>query len=244
MFLCKELTNVEKTVIESWSKYDPIHDASRPVNIAFFRDMMKRTACHEAAHLVTRMFTGLEASHVQLVSIIPDRKTNGRMRCERPFAERYLQHVPFQLQRSQGYCLLLEYLAGYGATMIMEGPECETLWDYLCDELAIDDEWYEEGTDLYRADRIAGILSRPHFSKDRILGMTGQWTLEMLRIPAIWDAVEAIAAMLISQGEITTAGNDEVFSNIQKDLDVPQAMKIPKWFRRLYGTLSSLTQSL
>lgn len=235
MYVCKELTDVEKKVMESWSKYDPINDASRPVNIPFFRDLMINVAYHEAGHLVARIFTDLEFSHIKLVSIIPDKVTNGRMRSERPFAERHIEHVPIQVQRSEGYSLLLEIFAGYGSVMIMENSEYENLWDYLYDELMIDEEYYEEGTDLCRADRIASILSRRYFSKDRILGMTAQWTMEMLRIPAIWNAVEAIAAMLISQGEITTAGNDEVFSNIRKELNVPRAVKIPKWSRRLYG---------
>lgn len=235
MYAYMGLTDIEKTVIESWSKYNPIHDSSRPVNIAFFRDMMKQTAYHEAGHFVTRMFTDFELSHAKYVSIIPDNKNNGRVGIERPYSELLLKRVPVQMQRSQGYSLLVILFAGYGSVMIMENSEYGNLWDYFYEELYIDDEYYADGTDLCRADRIASILSRRYFSKDRILGMTAQWTLEMLRIPAIWKAVEVIAAMLISEGEITTDGNEEVFFNLRKELDVPQAMDMPKWSRRIYG---------
>ena len=44
--------------------------------------------------------------------------------------------------------------------------------------------------------------------------MTVEWTLEMLRMPAMWNTVEAIAEMLISMGEITTNGDEEMFFNI------------------------------
>lgn len=236
----KELTDVEQTFIDNWYrgsdvKYD-INDRDRDsINITFFRDLMKRTAHHEAGHCVARMFTDLEFSHVRRLSIIPDKVTNGRMICERPFAERLIEHVPIQVQRSEGYCLLLGILAGYGSVMIMENSEYENLWDYFYEELYIDDEYYADGADLCRAERIAGILSRPHFSKDRILGMTANWTVEMLHIPAIWNAVKAVAAMLISEGEITTDGNEEVFFNIRKELNVPRVTKIPKWSRRIYG---------
>jgi len=235
-----ELTDVEQRVIENWYreseiKYDVNHAEPSFADLKFFRGLMKKTAHHEAGHLVARMFTDLELSHVQLLSIIPDKVYNGRMRCERPYTELLLEQMPGQIQRAQGYCLLLELLAGYGSLMIMEGPEYETLWDYFYDELMIDEEYYEEGTDLCRADRIASILSRPYFSKDRILGMTAQWTLEMLRIPAIWNALKAIAEMLISKGEITTDGNEEVFFNMREDLNVPQVLKMPKWSRRIYG---------
>jgi len=37
MYAYMGLTDIEKTVIESWSKYNPIYDVSRPVNIAFFQ---------------------------------------------------------------------------------------------------------------------------------------------------------------------------------------------------------------
>ena len=235
-----KLTDVEQRVIEHWYrgsdvKYDIDYWDPDSVNIDFYRDLMTETAYHEAGHLVARMSTDFELSHVKSVSIIPDNKNNGRVGIERPYSELLLNQVPAQMQRSQGYSLLVILFAGYGSVMIMENSEYENLWDYFYEELYIDEEYYEEGTDLCRADRIAGILSRRYFSKDRILGMTAQWTLEMLRIPAIWKAVEAIAAMLISKGEITTYENEEVFFNLRKELDVPQAMNMPKWSRRIYG---------
>lgn len=236
------LTDVEKIVIESWSNRsdtprDVNRDDSNLVNIKFFRDFMKETAHHEAGHLVAKMFTGLEFSHVKSVSIIPDDKYNGRVLIERPYTELLLKQMPVEIQRSQGYGLLLELFAGYGSVMTMENKtsEYKTLSEYLYWDLYVDEDDYADGSDLCRAERIAGILSRPHFSKDRILGMTANWTLEMLHIPAIWNAVETIAEMLISKGEITTDGNEEVFFNIRKELNVPRVTKIPKWSRRIYG---------
>ncbi len=235
-----KFTDVEQRVMENWHngseiKDDVNYDDPSSINIKFFRGLMKETAYHEAGHLVARMFTGLEFSHVQLVSIIPDKVTNGQMRCERPFTELYLEQVPMaQMQRSQGYSLLLELFAGYGSVMVIEQSECETLWEYFYEELYIDEEYYEDGSDLCRADRIAGILSRPHFSKDRILGMTAGWTLEMLKMPAVWNAVETIAEILISKGEITNE-NIEIFSDLRRTLNVPMVMKMPKWSRRIYG---------
>lgn len=235
----KELTDAEQRFIENWYreseiKYDVNCAEPSFADLKFFRNLMIETAYHEAGHLVARMFTGQEFSHIQLVSIIPDEISNGQVRCERSFTERYLEQVPIQVQRSQGYNLLLELFAGYGSTMIMENLECETLWEYFNEELYIDDEYYEEGTDLCRAERIANILSRPHFSKNRILDMTANWTLEMLHMPAIWNAVKTIAAILISEGEITNE-NVEVFSDLRRTLNVPSLMRIPRWSRRIYG---------
>ena len=62
--------------------------------------------------------------------------------------------------------------------------------------------------------------------------MTAKWTLEMLRIPAVWNAVETIAEILISKGEIPN--ENEEMSNLRKILNVPSAMNIPKWFQRIY----------
>lgn len=234
-----EFTDVEKRFMDNWHnrpeiKDDLNYDDPSSINISFFRNLMTEAAYHEAGHLVARVFTDLEFSHIQLVSIIPDKVTNGRVTYERPYAEMFLEQVPMQIQRSEGYMLLLEIFAGYGSAMMMENSECETLWEYFYEELYIDEEYYEEGADLCRAERIANILSRPHFSKNRILDMTARWTLEMLHIPAIWNAVKTIAAILISEGEITNE-NVEVFSDLRRTLNVPSLMKIPKWSRRIYG---------
>lgn len=203
-------------------------------DLKFFRKLMVGTAYHEAGHLVARMFTDLEFSHIQLVSIIPDRINNGRMIYERSFVQRFIEHVPIQIQRSQGYCLLLDFFAGHASMMIMNKSECETLFDYFRDEEYCEEEFDEKGSDLYRAERIANILARPHFSTGRILGMTASWTLEMLRIPTVWNAVKTIAEMLLSKGEITNE-NRETFSDLRRTLNVPMVMKMPKWSRRIYG---------
>jgi len=61
---------------------------------------MKRTAYHEASHLVARMFTDFELSHVKSVSIIPDNKSSGRVGIEQPYSELLLNQVPVQMQSS------------------------------------------------------------------------------------------------------------------------------------------------
>lgn len=80
-----------------------------------FRQALRLTAYHEAAHVAARMFTGLEANHLVSVSIIPDSECEGHAKSERNAAIGMLQSYPPPKIRTAGRCLLLTLLAGRGA---------------------------------------------------------------------------------------------------------------------------------
>lgn len=110
-----------------------------------------------------------------------------------------------------------------------EGLGCESIlyyWDNYCD-----DEKYMEGTDYFRASRIATIMEKPHMPAHRILSLADKWTMEMLTIPVVWNAVETVADKLLELGEI----NGEELSNIidtSTGFEVDFYRKLPKWRRR------------
>ncbi len=227
-----ELTEVEKQFVaaacadpEAPSGLFDMHDRKGWPNI---REKMRRTAYHEAGHFAARCFTQLELSHVLTLSIIPKNGSVGRMISERPFAEQMLPSYPPFLQRSNGRMLLLENLAGMGAeTILVQSEGWESILDYwqynYCDE-------EEEGTDMFRAIRIAKIMVQPHMPVNRILKLADKWTLEMLRMPAIWNAVETIAGKLIEQGEIANVNKE--LSAIIYGSNFPSIFCFTKWKRR------------
>jgi len=234
----RELTEVEKRFAKEWFdkseiKYDVNFDDVDSLNIKFFRELIKETAYHEAGHFIARVFTGLELSHVKLISIIPDKENLGRMRGERAFAETCLNQMPPSVQRVQGIQLLLEIYAGYGSVMLNKS-EYKSLVEYLWEEEeeAMDDD--NEGFDINRAQEICEIMSRPYMPKERIHRLAQMWTMEMLRIPEVWNAVETVAEILISKGEITRE-NDEI-SNLIMTLNVTNIYRLAKWRRRIFGT--------
>jgi hypothetical protein len=165
------------------------------------------------------------------LSIMPDKINNGRMRCERCITECTLESFSPSLQRPNGRKLLLEILAGAGVEIRIddEGLGCESIlyyWDNYCD-----DEKYMEGTDYFRASRIATIMEKPHMPAHRILSLADKWTMEMLTIPVVWNAVETVADKLLELGEI----NGEELSNIidtSTGFEVDFYRKLPKWRRR------------
>ena len=227
----KDLTKIENKFAKNYyekggMKYDP-----KNINIKFIREMMEETAYHEAGHFSARVFTRLEFSHILSISIIPDERNNGIVRYDRAFTEYLFDQSPF---RSNGYMLLLEMLAGYGAQMIHKKSEYNNLIDYLKEEE--DEAWNDydmEWTDINRARRIASIMSKPHFPSDRIFLLAARWTMEMLNIPSVWNTVETTAKILLSKGEVTL--NDREISKLVYDSNVPNILSIPKWKKRIYG---------
>jgi hypothetical protein len=228
------LTELEKKFASAWCT-DPVNNQVFDPNSSHcwqgIRKIVRETAYHEAGHYVARCFTGLEYSHVMFLSIMPDKINNGRMRCERCITECTLESFSPSLQRPNGRKLLLEILAGAGVEIRIddEGLGCESIlyyWDNYCD-----DEKYMEGTDYFRASRIATIMEKPHMPAHRILSLADKWTMEMLTIPVVWNAVETVADKLLELGEI----NGEELSNIidtSTGFEVDFYRKLPKWRRR------------
>ena len=230
-------TEIEKAFASAWCT-DPVdHQVFDPNDSRHWqsiRKFMRETAYHEAGHYVARCFTGLETSHVMLVSIIPDKINNGRVRCERPITELSLESYPPSLQRSNGMMLLLELLAGAGAAFRIDNEEegLESIFDYWGDEYF---EYCEqEGTDQFRAVRIATIMKKPHVSVSRILNLADKWTMEMLSIPGVWNAVEIIANRLLESGEIEGEELVDIVTAMEGGgFKIPYYLTLPKWRRRL-----------
>jgi hypothetical protein len=229
----EDLTKVEKRFAKNYfkkrdMKYDP-----KNLDIKIIREKMRRSAYHEAGHFSARVFTRFEINNIQSITIIPDERTIGQMRCKDSVTETYLDKVP--AQKLFGYMLLLELFAGFGANMIHKKAKYNNLIDYLCEEE--DEEWYnyydEKGSDISEARRIADILSKPlHLSQYRILSITARWTLEMLNIPSIWNIVETTAKILLSKGEVTLRNRE--ISKLAYDSSVPNILSIPKWKKRMH----------
>lgn len=232
------LTEVEKAFASAWCT-DPVDNQVFDPNSSRcwqrIRKIIRETAYHEAGHYVARCFTGLETSHVMLVSIIPDKINNGRVRCERPITELSLESYPPSLQRCNGMMLLLDMLAGAGAALRIDDEEegLESIFDYWGEEYF---EYREqEGTDHFRAFRIATIMKKPYMSADRILNLADKWTMEMLAIPFVWNAVETVASKLLEQGEINREELEDMDSSWSKEgLKVPFYLALPQWRRRLF----------
>lgn len=175
----------------------------RIVNQDGFRFFIRRTAFHEAAHIAASMFTGLEANHVVRVTIIPDAGTLGRAISERCMAEQEIETLPSPLQRTTGRRLLLSLLAGRGSDYRISPVEVR-------EEIVQPDsaEFGDEGSDLFRAKRIADIMARPGMNARQVLEQAGEWTREMLQLPAVWNCVERLGNKLIKDGSIES--KDEI----------------------------------
>ncbi len=230
------LTPVEKQVLKGcatgeWA--DIAQHLARRKNWSRLRAMMRSTAYHEAGHVAARMFTGLEPWHVVHVSIIPDAKTTGRERSERNFAEVALAHYPPPLMRCAGRSLLLGMLAGRGAEARVAAPDDR---EDILDDDALWMQGEDEGTDLFRAMRIADTMARPGMPAHRVLNMAARWTEEMLALPDVWRCVETLAGMLIERGIIEDKA--EIMAACEPILD--GWMKLPTWKRRLSFTKAEM----
>jgi hypothetical protein len=217
------LSAVEAAHLAAW---EPI--GGEKTSLAFIRKIIRRTAYHEAAHTAARMFTGHEAAHVVMVSILPDAATDtlGRERMERAISEPYLASYPDQIKQACGRCLLLGMLAGRAAEARLDDSR-----DRFADEVTWREceSWEDEGTDFFRAARIAEIMARPGVPAHRVLRLAASWTVEMLDVPEVWETVEQLASVLIVRGEI--ADPDELFGACEAIRNM--AFRLPKWRRRL-----------
>jgi len=193
---------------------------------------MRENAYHVDGDYVAKCFTGLEHFHVMFLSIIPDKMNKGRMRCERCYTELSLDGYEPSLQRSNGRMLLLEHLAGAGVEIRIDGEEgWESILEYWGD--CFSEQRDTEGTDYFRAHRIATIMEKPHMPAGRILNLADKWTMEMLTIPVVWNAVETVAGKLLELGEIKGEELENMVWGWKKEgLKVPFYRDLPKWRRR------------
>ena len=210
-------------------------DVNNPEFWPLIRNDMKKVAYHEAGHLAARLFTQLEVSHCLNITIIGNADIAGYVRSERNFTELSLESYPPPLKQSNGKMLLLLHLAGYGAeTILDQSDEWNNIVEYYNYNYRDYDD--DEGSDFFRALKIAGIMTKPFIPINRIINLTDKWTLEMLKIPAVWNKVETVAAKLIKQGEIKEAElNDLLF-----DKSFPTCYHLPKWRRRILPKLKEL----
>ena len=213
----------------------PGEDLTSPKDRTFLRGMMRRVAYHESGHVVARMFTGHEAGHIVRVSIMPDGINLGRETSMRNIAEMYLEEYPPALKLCAGRSLLLTMLAGRGAEMRVTEPEERV--DIL-DEDALWFEGEEEGTDLFRALRVADIMARPYMPARRVLALAERWTIELLAVPDVWQAVERLAGGLIERGALDD--RDEIRDACKGILRL--GLKLPKWKRRLCLTKAQVRE--
>ena len=230
-----KLTEIEKQYAAAVVRDMKALNINDPKLWPMIRGSMKRVAYHEGGHFAARCFTMLELSHVTEISIIGNENNAGYVRSERNFTEQGLESYPPPLQRSNGYMLLLKDLAGYGAEMILDkSEEWGSIFEYY--DSMYGDDWYgerEEGTDFYTAEQIAKIMSKPFMRDYRTLNLASKWTLEMLRIPAVWNIVATVADKLIKRGEIN--GNAcEKLLNMAWDSEFPSIHNLPKWKRRIF----------
>jgi hypothetical protein len=197
-------------------------------DLGVLRDLIKGLAYHEAGHVVGRMFTGHEAGHVVLVSIIPDGQTLGRERSERNLGAVALSSYPAPLKRSTGRCILLGLLAGEAAQGRIKGSRPGWLEEETF--FRESETWEEEGTDFFRAERIAEIMAGPKNPPHVVLRWAARWAEEMVALPEVWATVETLAELLIERGEISDP--EEIFDLCRGVLDM--AHRSPKWKRRLF----------
>ena len=226
-----DLTNVERRVWKSWQA-TWLGDKPPPAEI---RDIVRQVAYHEAGHVAARHFTGKNVSNTVRVSIIPDQNSDGHMASERYTGVPMIRCLPPPLQRTEGRCMLLELLAGRGAEARIAPPDegFEILF-----EDADDGEGEEETSDLFRVWQIADILSRRYMPIGRVLGLAEQWTVEMLALPPVWEAVERLAGLLLERGTIDDM--DELFTVC--DRIEYSNFKSRKWRRRLELTRAEARQ--
>jgi len=214
--------HVEKLVFQKWEKdFGPAVYAKR-------KYILRRTnevAFHEAGHVVARMFTGHEASHVLTVSIIPNAHTLGRETSERNISEGNFGNFPEPMRQGLGRNLLIGLLAGRAAARrVAKADDREDILDWLSDE------WGTEGADLFRADHISTLMVRKCMPQHRILYLAEKWAVEMFEIPQVWATTEKLADALLQAGELAPSRIEALCSEIFR-----MSFKLPVWRNRLLG---------
>ena len=233
-----KLTKIEKWFISAMNA-DPkaphgLYDLNNPQDWPALRKHMRSIAYHEAGHFVARLFIDIDVADVKAISIIPEDGSAGRMLSENPFILSYFVILSPAIQYHHGMSKLLEKLAGYGtATILDQSKEWESIFEY-CECNDLDDEF---GNDISEVLGIAKIMSKAYMPVNRILKRADKWTLKMLRIPAVWNAIETVAGKLLEQGEITDLdGTDgKIDAMIDKYCsNVPKVLDLPKWRRWIF----------
>lgn len=213
---------VEGRVVKAWMR-ETRQDCLSKAMIEIIRRRTHETAFHEAGHVVARLFTGHEAGHIQIVSIIPEAESLGYVRANRTISERCLDQYPEFLRQTSGRCLLIGMLAGRVAEdRVRTDAEREAIVDFN------GDEWEMEGSDLFRCARISSIMAHKHMSQNRILRLAEKWTKEMFDIPQVWSACDRLAEALLNSGTVRPAKIEKLCGDV-----CDMAMSIPVWKRRL-----------
>jgi hypothetical protein len=220
-----ELTDVERRILEGY-KRDGINLVNSKLDLV--RREICDTACHESAHVVAGIFTGLEDLRAFYVSIIPKEQTSGHVRSNSGILERELFDTTRTdpLRRCKAMCLLLVDLAGVCAEARIAAPDRR---GKILDELALALE-DEDNEDCVNAQRIAKAIVRPWMPNHRVLAHAIKWTDEMLGMPEVWNAVERLAGMLRERGTIERP--DELMEACRGIHGL--SFRLPKWKRRLH----------
>jgi hypothetical protein len=232
-----KLSEVERQFIEAIAITEGLSVSNMKAEAGIVRDMVRRTAYHEAGHVAGRVFAGNGCGNIIHIAIIPDKINNGRVRMRQDLSEAYLESYPPPLMRTAGRCLLLELLAGRGAAARIAAPEDR---EDILDDDALWLEGEQEGTDLFRALRVAEIMARPGMPARRVLALAEKWTVEMLALPDVWECVETLAGVLLERGTIEDPA--EIMAACEPILDM--GLTLPKWRRRLTVTKAEQTATL
>lgn len=228
------MTTVEERFLAALKQF------SDPGSIAFFkyfnedrkalRKSLIETAYHEAGHVAAQGFTWLEPSHIFRVSIIPDSETKGMVSFFGAITLKLfeLQEVPDTRKRVQGYHLLMYLLAGDMAKELVTKGSL-TAFDI---EEWLDENEENEGTDAYRANMVASVMSKPGWSPQRILAVAERWTAEMLRISEVWQYLETLASKLLEDGVIQ---GEQLDGFLHDENVLGLWLRLPKWKRRFLG---------
>ena len=215
--------HVDKLVFQKWEKVlDPEVYANREDILRYIYQI----AFHEAGHAVAKMFTGHEAAHILSVSIIPNAHNHGRLSSERNFSEANFGRDPEQRrEEGTGRNLLFIFLAGrVAAFRAVKGIHRELILDWL------GDEWYVDGSDLFRVNRISTLMIRKYMPQHRILQLAEKWTFEMFEIPQVWKTTNKVANALLQKGKLGYSQIDELCCEISN-----MAFSLPVWKNRLIG---------
>lgn len=166
--------------------------------LSTIREIMLRTAYHEAGHLAAAAFCAIAPPPVEyIITIIPNEFYNGQVMYRHNISEAVFHTTPKPLRRTRGTLILIELLGGRAAQNKVASPEDRI---ELLDEE--DDEWITEGTDLFRAARIADLMQTDDKTADEFLTEAAEMTKEIIEIPDVWGLVEKLAKRLLKEGHI------------------------------------------
>ncbi|MEN6373681.1 MAG: hypothetical protein ABFD75_02730 [Smithella sp.] len=217
-FLAAMLTNLEAS---------PEFNFNNPHYWPGLQHIIRKTAYHVAGHFAARCFTMLELPRMVSISIMPEQGKIGSLNYERSFNIDLLESFPPSFQCRYGRMLMLEYLAGTGAEIIIGLSEG---FQYLSYYRGKNNLYFDRNamTDHSNAVHTA-FKTKLFMPPNKNFQVLKKWTLEMLRIPAVWNIVETMADKLIEQRTIM---HDDIYKIIA-DLDCPCIFDLPKWRRRL-----------